>query len=285
MDKIKVHLLHTGKVRVSPYLPFGGEHCSILKAAGFTTPKNKWIWLPVSVILIEHPEHGKILVDTGWSRSMSPDGVYDRHAQIKSLGSLPLYMTNQGVVAKGETVREQLEALGIKPNELNAVILTHLDCDHANGLDEVKDAPRFLIAKEEIAQAAKRSIPNRIRYNSNWWKNVKLTGVDWNGNEGPVKKSYDVFGDGSVVMVNIPGHCDGLCAVKIRNSEGHFVLYYSDGGYATRSWRDMIVSGVAEDRTLQKRSLAWIREQSLDPLCIVSLACHDTEVEPHVIEF
>jgi hypothetical protein len=38
--------------------------------------------------------------------------------------------------------------------------------------------------------------------------------------EGPVGKSYDVLGDGSLVMVNIPGHSEGLCALKIRNAEG-----------------------------------------------------------------
>ena len=43
MDKIKIHVLRTGEVRVSPYLPFGGDDCSLLKASGMTTPKSKWI--------------------------------------------------------------------------------------------------------------------------------------------------------------------------------------------------------------------------------------------------
>ena len=47
MDKIKIHVLRTGEVRVSPCLPFGGDDCSLLKASGITTPKSKWIWLPV----------------------------------------------------------------------------------------------------------------------------------------------------------------------------------------------------------------------------------------------
>ena len=33
-------------------------------------------------------------------------------------------------------------------------------------------------------------------------------------------KSYDVLGDGSLTMVNIPGHSEGLCALKIKNAEG-----------------------------------------------------------------
>jgi len=28
MDKIKIHVLRTGEVRVSPYLPFGGDDCN-----------------------------------------------------------------------------------------------------------------------------------------------------------------------------------------------------------------------------------------------------------------
>ena len=53
MNTIKIHILHTGDVRVSPYLPFGGDKCSILKASGITTPKSKWIWLPVCCYYIE----------------------------------------------------------------------------------------------------------------------------------------------------------------------------------------------------------------------------------------
>ncbi len=73
---MKIHVLLTGEVRVSPYLPFGGDNCSLLKASGITTPKKDWIWLPVCCYLIEHPK-GKILVDTGWHRDMSPNGEYD----------------------------------------------------------------------------------------------------------------------------------------------------------------------------------------------------------------
>ena len=99
-----------------------------------------------------------------------------------------------------------------------------------------------------------------------------------------VGKSYDVFGDGSLLMVNIPGHSEGLCALKIKNADGKYVLLFADGGYATKSWRDMITSGITLDKKMQHQSLQWIREQSMSPDCIASLATHDTDVQPHVIE-
>ena len=277
---MKIHVLHTGEVRVSPYLPFGGDNCNLLKASGMTTPKEDWIWLPVSVYLIEHPK-GLILVDTGWHRDMSPEGVYDKAAQIKSLGSRVLYNVNQGQIPLGEAVDEQLATMGIKPADLDYVLLTHLDCDHANGLRAVKDAKHIIVAQEELDCARKNGF---IRYKKKWWEGVDLQTIEWNGTEGPAQKSFDLFGDGSIKMINIPGHCDGLCAVKVSREDGKYVLLFSDGGYATKSWKEMITSGVSLDKEMQRKSLQWIREQSMDTNCIESLATHDTDIKPHVIE-
>lgn len=281
MSTYKLHIFHTGTVCVSPYLPFGGENCSSFKAAGFTTPQKKRLWLPVSAYLIQGPQ-GNILVDTGWHRSMSPNGVYDKKAQIKSLGSRMLYHVNQGVLPKGEAIDEQLAALHLAPTDLEYVLMTHLDCDHANGLQQVAGAKHFLVAQEELDCARKNGL---IRYRKQWWADIPFTPISWNGTEGPVGKSYDLFGDGSLKMINIPGHCDGLCAVKITNPDGRYVLLFGDGGYATKSWKEMILPGVALNRDLQKKSLQWIREQSLDENCVASFATHDTDVKPQIVEW
>lgn len=283
MEKIRIHVLHTGKVRVSPALPFGGN-CSIIKASGITTPKEKWLWLPVSSYLVEHPK-GLILVDCGWHREMSPDGTFNKKAQIKSLGSRILYGINQGVVEKGMAIDEQLCQMGFKTTDLDYVLLTHLDCDHANGLRAVAGAKKIFVSRSEMLFAQKKSITNLIRYQRRWWQGVNLDLFDWNSVDGPFQRSFDLFGDGSVVMTNIPGHSDGLCAVRIKNSEGKYVLLFSDGGYAAKSWQEMITSGVAADRRQQYLSLEWIRQQSMDQNCIESLANHDENVKPHIIEF
>ncbi|MDO4891257.1 MAG: hypothetical protein Q3963_07815 [Coriobacteriaceae bacterium] len=123
-----------------------------------------------------------------------------------------------------------------------------------------------------------------IEQNRAWWDCVELSPFEWNGAEGPFNRSYDLLGDGSIQLVNIPGHADGLFAVKVTNDEGKLALLFSDGGYARKSWEEMITSGIAADKQQQKASLAWIRQQSLDPLCVESLANHDPEIAPHVIE-
>ena len=183
MDNIKIHVLRTGEVRVSPYLPFGGDNCSIIKASGLTTPKKDWIWLPVFSYLIEHPK-GLILFDTGWHRDMSPDGVYDKRAQVRSLGSWLLYHINQGRIAKGEAINEHLAAMGISASDIDYVLLSHLDCDHANGLNQVADAKHILVSKAEMEGTKRLNFQIMIRFQKRWWEGVNLQTFDWNGRPG-----------------------------------------------------------------------------------------------------
>ena len=61
MADVKVHVLHTGEVCVSPYPPFGGADCSVVKASGMLRRASDRRWLPVSSYLIEHQSSRKVL--------------------------------------------------------------------------------------------------------------------------------------------------------------------------------------------------------------------------------
>lgn len=56
------------------------------------------------------------------------------------------------------------------------------------------------------------------------------------------------------------------------------------GGATGRVGAEFIVSGIADDKAAQLRSLEWIRAQSMDASCIESIANHDPDVKPHTIE-
>ena len=277
---MRIRVLQTGKVYVSHALPFKDSaknpnplQLSLLSLYG----RRNRIWLPVSAYLIEHGDY-KILVDTGWHRDISPDGEYNRRAQVKHMG-LGHFLLNQGLVPKGESLVEQLAALNIAPEDLDFVIMTHLHTDHASGLKSVRGAKKILVSAPELADTKKFS----IRYVSSMWDDVKLETFDFNDTGiGSVGKSLDLLGDGTIELVNIPGHTSGLTAVKL-NGGGKFVLLFSDGGYAKKSWQDLIPPGTALDEELAFKSLLWIREMSLRENCVESLANHDPDVVPHEI--
>ena len=72
------------------------------------------------------------------------------------------------------------------------MLLSHLDCDHTNGLNLVADAKQILVSKDELLFAENKTPVNRIRYNADWWRSTKMQTFDWNGTEGLAGKSYDV---------------------------------------------------------------------------------------------
>lgn len=279
---MRIQIFQTGKVYVSHALPFKDEvknpnplQLSLLSLYG----RRNRIWLPVSAYLIEHGNY-KILVDTGWHRDISPDGEYNRRAQVKHMG-LGHFLLNQGIVPKGESLIEQLAKLNLAPEDLDCVIMTHLHTDHASGLRALKNAKRILVSSAELRDTEQYP----IRYVSSMWDGINFEAFEFKDTGvGSVGKSLDLFGDGSIELVNIPGHTSGLTAVKV-NSGGKFVLLFSDGGYAKKSWQNLIPPGTALDEELALKSLLWIREMSLKENCIESLANHDPDVVPHEIIF
>ncbi|MDE7382035.1 MAG: N-acyl homoserine lactonase family protein [Muribaculaceae bacterium] len=282
MDKIKIHALRCGQVRTTKYLPFNPDNKALMTVAGFLVPQKDWAWSPVYCYYIEHL-NGKVLIDTAWSRRMSPDGVEDKKAEIRELGFM-LYTLNQGYTPKGEAIDEQLDALGVKTSELDYVVLTHLDCDHACGLHQVADAKRIIVSEDEMKYANTRTPKNIMRYKKRWWKDVPISQFAFNGHEGPFYESFDLFGDGSIQLIHIPGHCAGLVCVKITGKDGKFVLLTSDGAYSHKNWIDLVLPGIHADRKKQLESLEWIREMSMNSNCVESLLTHDPNVKPHIVE-
>ncbi|MDE7091850.1 MAG: N-acyl homoserine lactonase family protein [Muribaculaceae bacterium] len=280
---IKIHILRTGMICVSPYVPYDDKNAKKMKVMGLTVPTEQWVWLPVSSYLIEHPK-GLILVDTGWDRRISPTGEFDKKLQAMVLGSKMLARINQGLLPQGMAIDEQLQGMGYKASDIDYVIISHLDCENVSGVSQVAHARHILVSDAEMQAAMSGSTSNRIRYQSSLWQDVPMTLFQWNSDQGPFNRSYDLFGDHSVELINLPGHSDGLVAVKIINDKGKYVLLTSDSAYSTRSWREMVLPGIYSDRNNQLKSLRWVREQSLSADCIASLSTHDPEVEPHKIE-
>ena len=62
---------------------------------------------------------------------MRPHGVFERRAQIRSLGSLPLYFTNQVVVESSAAIDEQLAARGVAPVDWEQMLFSGIADDRA----------------------------------------------------------------------------------------------------------------------------------------------------------
>lgn len=272
-EKIKINVLHCGDTIVDECCIFMPDRKPInpLAILGIFRSRKHQLRIPITTYLIEHPK-GKILIDTGFNKTV-------RTAPIKEL-TLIHYLANKPLQAQGEAVDEVLASMGVKPSDLDYVVMSHLHTDHASGLKLVKDAKNILVSEEELAFTSKE----KIKYVHHMWEGVTLKTFKLiSSHFGPTKKSYDLFGDESVVFVYLPGHTPGLVGTLIQNN-GKFVLLTADCGYAHKSWGQMILPGVISDKQEIISSFQWVNEMSKKDNCVACLANHETDLKSRVIE-
>lgn len=277
---MKLHVLRCGTIRVSETVPYGNRIDLKNTARQLAAPDRERLTLPVCVYLIEHPR-GLILVDTGWCRDISPQGVYDPKAVA---GVLPAHLAAlfHPYVPEGMAVHEQLAARGIRPEDLECVLLTHLDADHVAGLRHVSGARRIVLPEDEYFWSCRTVYKARQPWSL--WFDQPIERVFYRGSPlGPNRWAIDLFGDESVQLVNVPGHTDGQAAVIVRNG-GRFVLLAADAAYSPRNWQEMITPGFGFGREWQLKSLRWIAQMAADPGCAAVLCSHDAAVPPQTIE-
>ena len=245
---MEIHVLQCGSIRVDPTVPFG-KRLDLFEAAKQLTAADKHrITLPVFTYLIEHPR-GLILVDTGWCREISPMGVYDHRVAASVIPSQMAALFHP-FVPTGMAIHEQLAGMGIRPEDLDYVLLTHLDADHVSGLRHVSRAKHIVLPEYEYYWSCRTVY--KIRQPQELW------------------------------MQYPPGHTEGQAAIVIRNG-GRFVLLTADAAFSPRNWQEMIVPGFGFARDFQRKSLRWIADMAADPTCAAVLCSHDPDVRPGVI--
>jgi len=268
---IKIHILHCGDVGVDPAVPDRSVSTNPMAYTGLLRSAKRRIWLPVKAFYIEHPK-GKILIDTGWDSTV-------RNHPIRTL-TVPMWFASKPNLPAGQAIDEQLDAMGVKPAQLDYVILTHMDIDHDSGLRLVKDAKRILISPEE----EKAIHSTQVRYVRRPWKDISIQTIPFQlDQKAPHGQSWDVFGDKTVIVFSMPGHSQGSVVIKIQEG-GNFVLIVGDTGYNCNSWEQLKLPGPVYDKNKMRTSLRWVQTERLKSDCVAVLAAHDPEEKQNLIE-
>ncbi len=158
-----------------------------------------------SGLLIRHPG-GDVLVDTGSSMHLQQE-----IADYPFWSHLHFEVLTDGKNGATDTSANLLRKAGIPPESLMAVILSHIHMDHAGGLVDLQGVPVYL-SPDEINFVAKYRRLHTIQV-------VPAEAKAMDGRVHPLQfepkpyenfdESADIFGDGSVVVVKLPGHTPG----------------------------------------------------------------------------
>jgi N-acyl homoserine lactone hydrolase len=153
------------------------------------------IQLVFSCYLIKHGED-YLLWDTGHSMSAGP-------------------------VAPKVSLVDQLAQLKLKPEQIKYVGISHYHGDHIGQVASFAKS-MLLIGKGDwdvLTSAKPNAMANPAPF-ANW--------ISGEGKVEPVPQDKDVFGDGTVVMLNTPGHTPGHHALMVKLPEMGTVLLSGD---------------------------------------------------------
>jgi glyoxylase-like metal-dependent hydrolase (beta-lactamase superfamily II) len=234
-------------------------------------------------LLIES-DAGLILVDTGFG-TRDVDRPRDRLSQF--------FLTlNQPQLKPEETAIAQVRALGFDPADVRHIIVSHLDFDHAGGLEDFPRARVHVTAREKEVADEQRggAFVSRKRYRPGQWDEV----ADWalypmGGGERWF--GFDAVRDlnglpPEILLVPLEGHTWGHSGVAIQETGGRWLFYAADAYFhhgevgaderscppGLRGYQNLM----QVDGTARRANQARVRQLSVDHGAEVRLYCaHD----------
>lgn len=177
-------------------------------------------------------------------------------------------------------VRDQLAGSGIR---IDRILLSHAHWDHASGLADFPDVPVWApYAEIDYAHIATPPavFPSEFSASTRWqpydFAPTPYLAFD---------ESLDLFGDGSLVLVPMPGHTPGSVGLFVTLESGRRFFFSGD-----TSWRLEGFSGPREKFWASSRLVDQNREQTLAQLAkvhemllahpeITVIPAHDAEVQ------
>jgi len=260
---VKIHPIQTGLVRIR-------ESQRNRKPGGplrILFDRNWTDWLPILVWVIEHPE-GIIIVDTGeTARVTEPGYLPSWHPFYRLAASFD--------VKPADEIGPQLRKIGISPEDVRAVIITHLHTDHAGGLHHFPRS-RIFVAGGEYQNALglwgklNGYLPHRW---PNWFDPVPIpfrpTAF------GQFAQSFPLTTAGDVVVVPTPGHTPNHVSVIVK-TDGRDYFLAGDTSYTESQLLERRSDGVSNKPKVTVATIGRICDH-LSSTPTVYLPTHDPD--------
>ncbi|MFW6184900.1 MAG: N-acyl homoserine lactonase family protein, partial [Chloroflexota bacterium] len=225
-DTMRVYPLQTGSTLVSFGQFFKGNEGWVGRRAVWNMGADEAtvFWAPVHAYLIDHPEQGPILVDTGISRAQTEKGYYS--ARKGGLTGL-IWKTDDNYLPPQQELTFQLEQLGVTADDVEHVIMTHLHEDHVGELN------RFAASTVHLSRA-EWDDRRRMGYAPSYeaienWNHFEFD----SGCFYTFDASKDLFGDGSIILTPTYGHSFGHTSLFLQMGE-YSICLAADALYTLR---------------------------------------------------
>lgn len=241
-----VAVISTGSGEAHPEHVFGTRK----PALWWIFTSKQWVPLPINVFVIEHAE-GLVLFDTGMDRAVvtNPDYFPDK---VTAFFMRHIFRFHQG---PEDTLSSQLELAGYNATDVRIAVISHLHFDHAGGIREIPQAE--LIVSQEAWDHMRGPHPERegvlrrdIDVPEASWRQITFQRVD-DPALAPFTLSFDLMGDGSMILLPTPGHLPGSLSMLIRRTDAPPLLLVGDLAYSVGALERGQLPGTGDKKQLR----------------------------------
>ncbi len=262
---------------------FEAGSCSAFECLAVRGGKRLRTKFPATVAVMEHSSAGIVLFDSGLSLRL-----------FKHATSLPerLYRALLPVkISSNDTAAARLKSMGVSANDVKVVICSHFHADHVGGAADFPCA-RYVFMEEGYRQLLRRSRLARTKagflpellpddFEQRAWAVVPSQAKQRGDRPlGEFEDGVDLFGDGSVMIIDLPGHAAGHMGALVRVSSGKQYLLAGDACWLETSYRNnlappgWVMRLIMEDKVRYLDTLAKLARLAQTNPDIQIVPCH-----------
>jgi len=179
----------------------------------------------IASIVVRHPA-GLVVIDPAFGRNVATD-----------LARAPkLFAVLMGPARDKRPMVDVMIDAGIDPLDVTFALATHAHWDHIGALGEIPNA-KVLFSRQELEWTRTLSrfldegvMPHHLARAKGRLAYFEFNGPPRDGFAG----SFDVFGDGAIVAVPMPGHTPGSTGYFVTLADGRQALFIGDTSWTSR---------------------------------------------------
>src|SRR5215217_492004 len=216
-------------------------------------PMTPEIQVPVGFFVVTHPK-GNVLFDTGNNDKIITDPSYwgDAFKELKPVNTPDV------------AIDTQLQKIGLKPDDIKYVVVSHLHLDHGGNVGKFPNST-IIVQKSEIQNAFWPEPGTGANYFIGDVMPLRAANKDMANAVNMIQLTgdMDLFGDGSVVVKRFVGHTPGSQMMTVRLKNKGLVILTGDNVYFRENAEKGILPsvGLAYSPPGIMSAYEWIRYQ------------------------